>query len=94
MDDRIAPQVRVCDLTIYSGDVDSACEQILARVRERSGGYVCLANVHVAVTSWQDPALKQALDEALVVCPDGAPVAGWRVSSARAPARGLREPIS
>ena len=75
MNDRAAPKVRVTNSTLFAGNVDSACEQIVGRVRQRAGGYICFANVHVVVLSWHDPALARALEEAWMVCPDGAPVA-------------------
>lgn len=68
--------------SFFLGDIDGACEQILARVRARSGGYVCQANVHLVVTAWHDPSLQSALENAWMVCPDGAPVA-WMLRKAR-----------
>ena len=61
--------------SFFAGDVDGACERILARIRARAGGYVCQANVHVVVTAWHDSSLQSALQKAWMVCPDGAPVA-------------------
>jgi N-acetylglucosaminyldiphosphoundecaprenol N-acetyl-beta-D-mannosaminyltransferase len=75
MNDRAAPEIRVNNSGVFVGDVDSACEQIIVRVREGAGGYICLANVHVVVTSWHNRVLAQALDNAWMVCPDGGPVA-------------------
>ena len=75
MNDKAAPTIRVCNSNVFAGNVDRACELILARVRERLGGYICLANAHVVVTSYHDPLLAEALEQAWMVCPDGAPVA-------------------
>jgi N-acetylglucosaminyldiphosphoundecaprenol N-acetyl-beta-D-mannosaminyltransferase len=72
---RADQETRVFDLEFFVGDVNSASEAIVARVRDRAGGYVCHANVHVTVTSWHDQAIHRALDEAWMICPDGAPVA-------------------
>ena len=68
----------------FSGDVDDACERIINRVREQAGGFVCHVNVHVLVNSWHDRELLAALDEAWLVCPDGAPVA-WMMRHEGAP---------
>jgi N-acetylglucosaminyldiphosphoundecaprenol N-acetyl-beta-D-mannosaminyltransferase len=75
MNDRAAPGVRVCNSTLFAGNVDDACARIVARVRERRGGYICFANAHVVVMSYHDPAFSEALEKAWMVCPDGAPVA-------------------
>jgi N-acetylglucosaminyldiphosphoundecaprenol N-acetyl-beta-D-mannosaminyltransferase len=57
------------------GDEKSAAEQVVIRVREGRGGYVCQANAHVLVSAYHDESLRTALDEAWLVHPDGWPVA-------------------
>ena len=58
----------------FIGDVDSAGEHIIERVRTGAGGYVCQANAHVLVTAYHDKGVRRALDAAWVVHPDGSPV--------------------
>ena len=69
------PRCRVFGVSCFVGDLDSAGEHVLARVREGHGGYVCQANAHVLVTACHDENLRRALDEAWRVHPDGWPVA-------------------
>jgi N-acetylglucosaminyldiphosphoundecaprenol N-acetyl-beta-D-mannosaminyltransferase len=65
----------VLGIRCFVGDVKSASGRVLARVRERSGGYVCQANAHVLVTAQHDEGVRTALENAWMVCPDGWPVA-------------------
>lgn len=60
-----------CDM----GDLDEAARAVIARVTERSGGYVCLCNVHLLTLSTRDAPLRNALGGAWKRFPDGAPVA-------------------
>jgi N-acetylglucosaminyldiphosphoundecaprenol N-acetyl-beta-D-mannosaminyltransferase len=58
----------------FVGDLDSATEHIVERVRAGAGGYVCQANAHVLVTAYHDVGVRAALDDAWVVHPDGSPI--------------------
>jgi N-acetylglucosaminyldiphosphoundecaprenol N-acetyl-beta-D-mannosaminyltransferase len=69
----------------FAGDLRAAAENVLERVRTGGGGYVCQANVHVLVTAFHDERLRQALDDAWTVNPDGWPVA-WLARRLDAPA--------
>ncbi|MEO8291476.1 MAG: WecB/TagA/CpsF family glycosyltransferase, partial [Gaiellaceae bacterium] len=57
------------------GSLEQAAEAVVDRALTGGGGYACLANVHVVTTAQNQPALKQALHQAWMVFPDGAPVA-------------------
>jgi N-acetylglucosaminyldiphosphoundecaprenol N-acetyl-beta-D-mannosaminyltransferase len=55
-------------------------EGILAAVRAKTRGYVCVANAHMMVTARQRPELAQALRNALYVTSDGMPLV-WTLRS-------------
>lgn len=59
----------------FVGDLDGAVDTVVQRAASRRGGRIVLANAHVLVTSLRHQQLKDALDSAWTVFPDGAPVA-------------------
>jgi N-acetylglucosaminyldiphosphoundecaprenol N-acetyl-beta-D-mannosaminyltransferase len=65
----------VLDTPSFAGDVPAAARAVVERARARQGGYVCLCNVHVLVLAQSDPGVKEALQHAWAVLPDGWPVA-------------------
>jgi N-acetylglucosaminyldiphosphoundecaprenol N-acetyl-beta-D-mannosaminyltransferase len=65
----------VLDTPCFAGDVDAAAWAVVDRARARRGGYVCLCNVHVLVLAQSDPHVREALEGAWAVLPDGWPVA-------------------
>lgn len=67
-------RVPVLGLRVDLSDYDTAIKQIIARARERSGGYVCVANVHVTIEAEDDPAFLQLVNDADLVLPDGTPL--------------------
>lgn len=52
-----------------------AVSRIGAWAARHESRYVCICNAHMTVTAAQDPSLRDALDRADMVTPDGAPVA-------------------
>ena len=62
-------------MNCFSGDLESATQLLIERARVGRGGYVCLGNTHVLVSAQDDPELRDALDGAWAVFPDGAPIA-------------------
>ena len=65
----------VLGVPCFAGDLTTATRLVVDRARAGTGGYACLANVHVLVSAKHDPNLQDALDCAWTVFPDGAPVA-------------------
>lgn len=61
-----------CQIDVSS--VAAACDEIVALVEAKQRGYVCLANVHMCMEAWDQPAFAQVLQEALLVLPDGRPI--------------------
>jgi N-acetylglucosaminyldiphosphoundecaprenol N-acetyl-beta-D-mannosaminyltransferase len=66
---------RVLDIDCFVGDVDSAAQAVIERAASGLGGYACLANVHVMATARRIASLREALEIAWAVFPDGAPIA-------------------
>ena len=65
----------VLNVQCFVGDLPAATAAVGERARSGQGGFVCLANVHVAVTAQRDSRLRDALAAAWLVLPDGAPLA-------------------
>ncbi len=66
---------RVLNATIDVLHWDDALHRINFWSHNRESSYVCLCNAHSVVTACQDPAFAQALEQADMTAPDGAPVA-------------------
>lgn len=73
------------------GDVGDAVDAVIERARSGRGGVVCFANVHVAMTAQQDPAVRDALKGAWLVLPDGAPIA-WSLRRRHSAAKRVAGP--
>lgn len=58
------------DATSYAG----ATQQILSWARARRSRYVCAANVHMVMECYDDPQLRQVVNEADLITPDGMPL--------------------
>lgn len=59
----------------FAGTFESAVESVLDRVLSHLGGYAILCNVHVLMTAQEQSDVHDAVDDAWLVFPDGAPVA-------------------
>jgi N-acetylglucosaminyldiphosphoundecaprenol N-acetyl-beta-D-mannosaminyltransferase len=73
--DSAGTQCTVLGSRCFVGDLRTASEKIIERVRSGRGGYVCQANAHVLVTSCHDGSLRRALEQSWTINPDGWPVA-------------------
>jgi N-acetylglucosaminyldiphosphoundecaprenol N-acetyl-beta-D-mannosaminyltransferase len=67
--------VPVFGVDCVAGDLATATDLVIEQARNGSGGYICLANVHVVVTAGRNTTLNSALGGARAVFADGAPVA-------------------
>ena len=69
------PEMRanVLGVGIHAVDLARSVELIEAAVFEGRRGYVCVTGVHGIIEARRDPALKEILDRALLVTPDGMP---------------------
>lgn len=57
------------------GDIGSAAHAVAERALSGAGGYIVFCNVHVLMTARRQPDLMQAIKDAWMVFPDGAPLA-------------------
>jgi N-acetylglucosaminyldiphosphoundecaprenol N-acetyl-beta-D-mannosaminyltransferase len=69
---------RVIGLPVTVGNPTSVSREILRLSRDRVGGQVCVANVHMLVEARRDPALRHVLEDAALVVSDGKPLA-WQL---------------
>ncbi len=72
------PRAPAFGIACFAGTLAEAADAVLGRALSGRGGYGVLCNVHVLMTSEREPALRDALRDAWLVFPDGAPVA-WLV---------------
>ena len=86
------PTLDVLGVGCCVGTLEDAADHVVKRALSGGGGYVVLCNVHVLMTARDRPDVRQALDDAWLVLPDGAPVAwlqrrlggAWRRADRRA----------
>ena len=68
------PSRRVIGLRVDAVDYAQAVAAVLARARAGAGGYLCAANVHMAVTAHDDAGFRAVVEAAFLVVPDGQPL--------------------
>jgi N-acetylglucosaminyldiphosphoundecaprenol N-acetyl-beta-D-mannosaminyltransferase len=76
----------------FSGELGDAADAVVKRALSGDGGFACLANVHVAVTTERDNRVRKALASAWRVFPDGSPIAWLRRRGGAADARRIPGP--
>jgi N-acetylglucosaminyldiphosphoundecaprenol N-acetyl-beta-D-mannosaminyltransferase len=67
-------RVPVLKLRVDLSDYETAIDRVIELGRERRGGYVCVANVHVAIEAENDPRFADLVNDADLVLPDGTPL--------------------
>ena len=67
-------RVRVLKLHVDLCNYEDAINRISTLARARDGGYVCVANVHVAIEAEDDPKFAELVNAADIVLPDGTPL--------------------
>lgn len=67
-------RVPVLNLLVDLCDYDTVIDRITRLARVYAGGYVCVANVHVAIEAEDDAAFSRLVNEADLVLPDGTPL--------------------
>jgi N-acetylglucosaminyldiphosphoundecaprenol N-acetyl-beta-D-mannosaminyltransferase len=70
-----AASAEVFGVRCYAGSFAGAVDCVIDRVLSHLGGYAVLCNVHVLMTAQEQADVQQAVDDAWLVFPDGAPVA-------------------
>ncbi len=64
----------VLTLPTHGTTLAGALTAIGQQIQQSSGGYVCLANVHMCMEAYDDPAFAQLLRQAQLVLADGRPI--------------------
>ncbi|MCA0365861.1 MAG: WecB/TagA/CpsF family glycosyltransferase [Bacteroidetes bacterium] len=67
-------KVRLVNLLISPGTFRKILDEILVLGFKRQSSYVCLANVHLCMALEQDQALREMVNHADIVAPDGMPL--------------------
>ena len=67
-------RVAVLKLQVDLCDYATAISRIIEIARAARGGYVCVANVHVAIEAENDPSFATLVNNADIVLPDGTPL--------------------
>ncbi len=83
-----AKKTRIISLNVDVITLAGALERITEFCRKGSGGFVCLANVHMVMEAYDDASFADAVNAADLVLPDGMPLK-WmqRLSAERTAAR-------
>lgn len=64
----------VLGMRVDAVDHAAACRVVFERIAEDEPGYVCVANVHMVMESYDDPAFREDVNGATLVVPDGMPL--------------------
>jgi N-acetylglucosaminyldiphosphoundecaprenol N-acetyl-beta-D-mannosaminyltransferase len=67
-------RVPVIGLDVDLCSYDEAIDKITKLARVGQGGYVCVANVHVAIEARDDAKFEKLVNDADLVLPDGTPL--------------------
>jgi N-acetylglucosaminyldiphosphoundecaprenol N-acetyl-beta-D-mannosaminyltransferase len=67
-------QINVLGVGISALNMDLASRFLLDAVRQKRKGYICITNVHAVMEGYDDPAVKAALNGAMLCTPDGMPM--------------------
>ncbi len=65
---------RVIGVPVSVGSLEAVADAIMAAVHAGRGGYMCVADAHMATVARRDPALAEIMERALVVSSDGMPL--------------------
>jgi N-acetylglucosaminyldiphosphoundecaprenol N-acetyl-beta-D-mannosaminyltransferase len=66
-------RANVLGIGVHAVNLDRAAEILEAAVEANRKGYVCVTGIHGVMEAQRNPAFKEALDEAMLVVPDGVP---------------------
>lgn len=67
-------KVSVNGFGLSTGTYASFIEEIIERGRQKTSGYICVANVHMFIESYGDSNFRRVVEEADIVTPDGKPL--------------------
>ena len=64
----------IANLRVHTGEYEQFVHTIIEWGRMRRSSYVCLANVHMTIEAYDDPAFAEIVAAADLVTPDGMPL--------------------
>ncbi|MBC7796793.1 MAG: WecB/TagA/CpsF family glycosyltransferase [Pyrinomonadaceae bacterium] len=85
-------RINVIGLQVNVSDYESAIEDIAQMVAAKTGGYICLSNVHMVMESFDNPNFQSVVNNADMVFPDGKPLFWMQRLSGATEARQVRAP--
>lgn len=68
------PACNILGVNVSAVSMNSAVNYINEHIKELSGNYVCVSNVHTTVMSYEDPNYLKIQNSAALVLPDGGPL--------------------
>lgn len=74
VDQKTIPVCPILGVDIAAIDMDWLLAFTKAHVKELSGDYICVSNVHTTVTAWKDEAYRAVQNGGILAIPDGGPL--------------------
>ena len=74
VDKSAIPTCNIMGVEIAAIDMEWLVDYLSSNVRELSGDYVCVANVHTTVTAYEDPEYCRIQNGGIMAIPDGGPL--------------------
>lgn len=74
VDQKIIPVCSILGVDIAAIDMDWLLAFTKAHVKELSGDYICVSNVHTTVTAWKDEVYRAVQNGGILAIPDGGPL--------------------
>ena len=68
------PTVNIMGVEIAAIDMDQLLEYTEKNIRDLSGEYICVSNVHTTVMSYEDKEYRDIQNGAVLAIPDGGPL--------------------
>lgn len=69
-----APSRFILGMRVDGTSYERASQEVVLRASEAGGGYVCVANVHMAMEAHDDASYREVVNRADLVTPDGVPL--------------------
>ncbi len=66
---------QLLSLNVSIGSYQALLQEMIALGKQKTGGYVCFANVHMTIECFNNKKLRKSVNEACIVTADGVPIA-------------------
>lgn len=74
VDKSLIPVCPILGVNIAAIDMDWLIDFTVKNIKDLSGDYMCVSNVHTTVTSWEDKEYCSIQNEGIMAIPDGGPL--------------------